>query len=59
MAARALAPVPSPDTGFEQDFVRALAGDKQQMHIRDALRRLAEKEPEAFVRGIRTLMAED
>jgi hypothetical protein len=56
MTARALTPVPLSDTGFEQDFVRALAGDKQQMHIRDALRRLAEKEPEAFVRGIRTLM---
>ena len=58
MALPAIKPQTLPDTGFEQDFARALAGDKQQLHVRDALRRLAEKEPEAFVRGIRTLMAD-
>ena len=53
-------PVPtvSPDTGFEQDFARALEGDKKQLHLRDTLKKLAEKEPEAFVRGIRSLMTE-
>jgi len=56
--ARALQAPPLADTDFEEDFSRALAGDRQQMHIRDALRRLAENQPEAFVRGIRTLMTD-
>jgi hypothetical protein len=55
----ALQPLAAADTSFEEDFSRALAGDKKQMHVRDALRRLAEKEPEAFVRGVRSLMLED
>jgi len=53
-------PVPAarPDAGFEEDFSRALAGDPKQQHLRDTLRKLAETEPEAFVRGIRTMMTE-
>lgn len=54
--AQALQPATMPDGDFEQDFSRALQGDKTQTQLRDALRKLAEKEPDAFVRGIRTLM---
>jgi hypothetical protein len=46
------------DTGFESDFARALEGDKTQTQLRDMLRKLAESEPEAFVRGLRSLMTD-
>jgi hypothetical protein len=46
------------DTAFESDFARALEGDKTQTQLRDTLRKLAESEPEAFVRGIRVLMSD-
>ena len=58
-AAKAAQPPMLPDEGFEQDFARALTGDPKQQHIRDELRKLAEKEPEAFVRGIRGLMQQE
>jgi hypothetical protein len=51
-------PVPLPDRGFDADFSRALAGDPKHTHLRDTLRKLAESEPEAFVRGIRSLMSD-
>ena len=48
-----------PGAGFERDFDRALKGDAKQLHIKEELRKLAEKEPEAFVRGIRGLMQQE
>ena len=47
------------DVAFERDFDRALKGDAKQLHIKEELRRLAEKAPEAFVRGIRGLMQQE
>ena len=51
-------PAVTPETGFEEDLARALAGDKKQQARRDTLKKLAEEEPETFVRSIRTLMTE-
>ena len=59
MALPAIKPTTLPaEAGFEEDFARALQGDKTQTQLRDMLRKLAESEPEAFIRSLRSLMSD-